>query len=97
MDQWHGSKASVQNHIPASATKFWPEDVIRCTPTPPTQTTTTTSAPSIQDKKKKNQNSLVNFLKYVLGNLGALLTSFQEFASILKNMDKNFTALLAKF
>ena len=34
MDQWHGSRASVHNDIPASATESWTEDVISSTPTP---------------------------------------------------------------
>ena len=43
MDQWHGSRASVHNDIPASVTESWTEDVIPSVPTP---SQTITFAPS---------------------------------------------------
>ena len=52
MDQWHGSRASVHNNIPASATKSWTEDVILSTPTP---SQTTIFVPPTQKKKKNTQ------------------------------------------
>ena len=94
MDQWHGSRTSVHNDIPASATKSWAEDTIPSTPTP---SQTTTSAQPTQEKKKKIQEKIENLLEHVVGNSGALLASFQESTAILKNMDKNFAALIAKF
>ena len=94
MDQWHGSRASVHNDIPASATESWTEDVI---PSTPTMSQTTTSAPPTQEKKKKTQEKIETLLEQVVGNSGALLASFQESTAVLKNMDKNFAALIAKF
>lgn len=55
MDQWHGSRAFVQNHVPASVVESWLEDVIPSTPTPSIQTTRIL-VPFTQDKKKKKQD-----------------------------------------
>ena len=99
MDEWYGSTTSVCNHIPASATESTLEDVIPSTP--PSHTTTATTPNStttfIQDKKKKIQEKIELLLEQVVGNSGALLSSFQESINILKNMDRNFVALLEKF
>ena len=100
IDECHVSTASVRNQIPASATESTPEDVIPSTP--PSQTTTATTpnstqTTSTQDKKKKNQEKIELLLEQVVGNSGALLSSFQESTNILKNMDRNFAALLEKF
>jgi hypothetical protein len=94
MDQWHGSRASVHNEIPASATKSWTKDSISSTSIP---SQTTISAPPTQEKKKKTQEKIETLLEQVVGNSEALLASFQESTAILKNMDKNFAALIAKF
>ena len=74
MDQWYGSRASVHNDIPASATKSSTEDVIPSTPTP---SQTTISAPPTQEKKKETQEKIETLLEQVVGNSGALLASFQ--------------------
>jgi hypothetical protein len=100
MDEWHGNTASVNNQIPASATESNFEDIIPSTP--PSQTTTATTpnstTTSIQDnKKKKTQEKIELLLEQVVGNSVALLSSFQESTNILKNMDRNFAALLEKF
>lgn len=95
MDEWHGSRASVRNQIPASATESFEEDVIPSTPT--SCQTTTAATPSTQDRRKKTQEKIEILLEQVVGNSGALLTSFQESTTILKNMDRNFAALLDKF
>ena len=94
MDQWHGSRASVHNDIHASATESLVDNTIPCTPT---LSQTTTSTPPTQEKKKKTQGKIENLLEHVVGNSGALLALFQESTTILKNMDKNFAALIAKF
>ena len=94
MDQWHGSRMSVYNEIPTSATKSWTKDVILSTPT---LSQTTTFAPPTQGNKKKTQEKIETLLKHVVGNSGALIASFQESTAILKNIDKNFAALIAKF
>ena len=70
MNQWHGSRASVHNDIPACATKFWTEDVI---PSTPTLSQTTTSAPPTQKKKKKTQEKIEILLKQVVENSGHFL------------------------
>ncbi len=79
MDEWHSNTASVYNQIPASATESNFEDVIPSTP--PSQTTTATTpnstTTSTQDnKKKKTQEKIELLLEQVVGNLGALLSSF---------------------
>jgi hypothetical protein len=98
MDEWHGSRASVRNQIPASATESW-EDVIPSTPATPSTAATpsTVPTPSTQEKKKKIQEKIEILLEQVVGNSAALLTSFQESTNLLKNMDKNFAALIDKF
>ena len=48
-------------------------------------------------RRKKTQEKIELLLEQVVGNSGALLSSFQEFTTILKNMDRNFAALLEKF
>ena len=98
MDVWHGRRASVHNQIPASATESLADDPILSTPTLTTAANSAaTSATPNQDKKKKTGEKLESLLEQVVGNSGALLASFQESTAILKNMDKNFAALLAKF
>jgi hypothetical protein len=62
MNQWHGSMASVQNQIPASAAKYLLDNVIPSTPTLSTQTTTT-SAPFTQDKKEEKSRHTRKFAK----------------------------------
>jgi hypothetical protein len=76
------------------------EDVIPSTPPSKTTTATTrnSTTTSTQDnKKKKTQEKIKLLLEQVVGNSGALLSSFQESTNILKNMDRNFAALLEKF
>ena len=84
--------------MPASATESPLEDVIPSTPPSQTTTATTPNSTTIstQDKKKKPQEKIKLFLEQVVGNSGALLSSFQESTNILKNMDRNFVALLEK-
>ena len=55
----------------------------------PIPSQTTTFAPPTQKK-------IGTLLEHVVGNLGALIATFQESIDILKNMDKNFVALIAK-
>ena len=94
MDLWHNSRVSVHNDIPISVTESWTEDIIPSTPIP---SQTTTSAPPTQKKEKNIQEKIETLLEHVVGNLKALLASFQESTAILKNMDKNFVALIAQF
>jgi hypothetical protein len=100
MDKWHDNTTSVNNQIPASATESKFKDVIPSTPPSQTITATTpnSTTTSTQDnKKKKTQEKIKLLLEQVVGNSGALLSSFQESTNILKNMDRNFAALLEKF
>ena len=99
MDEWHDNTTNVHNQIPASTTKSPLEDVIPSTPPSQTTTATTPNSTTIstQDKKKKTQEKIELLLEHVVGNLWALLSSFQESTNILKNMDRNFAALLEKF
>jgi hypothetical protein len=100
MNEWHGNTVSVHNQIPTSATESNFEDVIPSTP--PYQTTTaltpnSTTTSTQDNNKKKTQEKIELLLEHVAGNSGALLSSFQESINILKNMDRNFAALLEKF
>ena len=99
IDEWYNSSTSARNQIPASATLKILKDVIPSTPpfqitiaTTPNSTTTST-----QDKKKKVQKNIQLFLKYIVGNSGVFLSSYQESTNILKDMHKNFDTLLEKF
>lgn len=52
MDEWHGSRASVQNQILASVTKSFPEDVIPSIPISCQTTLITTSIITLTTDKK---------------------------------------------
>lgn len=59
MNEWHGSKVNVHNHILAKATKSWEEDVISSTPTPwqtNIATPPTLTTPSTQENKKEKKS-----------------------------------------
>ena len=99
MDEWHDNAATVCNHIRASATESSLEDVNPFTTPSPTTTATTPNSTTTftQYKKKKTQEKIEFMLEQVVGNSGALLSSFQESTNILENMDKIFAAFLEKF
>ena len=48
-------------------------------------------------QKKIVQKKIKLLLEYVVGNSGVFLSSYQESTNILKDMHKNFDALLEKF
>ena len=58
MDEWHGSRASVQNQILASVTKSFPEDVIPSIPISCQTTLITTSIITLTTDKKKLKKNL---------------------------------------
>jgi hypothetical protein len=47
-------------------------------------------------RRTKLKKKIELLLEHVVGNSGALISSFQESTNILKNMDRNFAALLEK-
>jgi hypothetical protein len=97
MDEWNSSRASVHNQIPASATEIFEEHLTPASPTSAQTISTPIPAPTTQEKKKKTQDKIGGLLEQVIGNSSALLTTFQESTNFLKNMDRNFAALLEKF
>ena len=52
---------------------------------------------SRKTRRKKIQEKIEFLLEHVVGNSRALLSSFKESTNIMKNMDRNFAALLEKF
>jgi hypothetical protein len=55
------------------------------------------SAPKVQQKRKTNKEKMHGLLEQVISNSTTLISSFQQSTNLLKNMDKNFAALLEKF
>ena len=53
-------------------------------------------APPTKKKKNKTKEKIEILLEHVVRNSWAFFASFQESTAILKNMDKNFDALIAK-
>jgi hypothetical protein len=54
-------------------------------------------APNTQEKKKKSQDKIEGLLQQVVGNSTILISTFQQSTDLLKNMDRNFAALLERF
>ena len=48
-------------------------------------------------RRRKTQKNIEILLEQVLSNSGTLLSSFRKSTNILKNMDRNFVALLETF
>jgi hypothetical protein len=96
MDTWNSKRASVHNQIPASAQEG---DETCATPptTPEISQPSPSTAPSTQEKKKKTQEKIEGLLQQVVGNSTILISTFQQSTELLKNMDRNFAALLEKF
>ena len=99
MDIWNSTRASVHNQIPASAMEGDSTFGTPSTPPPLVESAHVhpPSAPNTQDKKKKNQDKIEELLQHVVGNSTILISTFQQSTDLLKNMDRNFAALLEKF
>lgn len=99
MDIWNNTRASVYNQIPASAMEGHSTFSTPSTPPPIVESPQVhpPSAPSTQEKKKKNQDKIEELLQHVVGNSTILISTFQQSTDLLKNMDRNFAALLEKF
>ena len=100
MDIWNSTQASIHNQIPASVMEGDSTFGIPSTPPPIVESPKLhpPSAPNTQEKKKKNQNRIKELLQHIVGNSTMILIfTFQQSTDLLKNMDRNFTALLEKF
>jgi len=89
MDMWNGQRASVVNHMPASAQEDDDHHNM--------QTTQQTSpANATKDRKKKFQDKIEGYLEQIISNSSNLIASFQATINLLKNMDAHMTALVQK-
>jgi hypothetical protein len=95
MDTWNNKRANAHNQIPASAQEG--DDTCGTPPTTPEIFQPSPSiTPSTQEKKKKTQEKIEGFLQHVVGNSTIFISTFHQSTELLKNMDRNFAALLEK-